>query len=348
MGRSMKNVSNSNGAGPRLRIAIPSDGAMYDPTLSFFAAAGMPIDRPSPRRYVAAVPAIPGVEVILQRARDITAQVEAGNADAGFVGYDDYRERRVENGDTILALTDLGFGRCELVLAVPDSWVDVESMADVADLSVQFRESGRELRIATKAPRLAQRFLFGHGVNYFSLPQVSGTLEAAPAMGYADLIIDITATGTSLRENRLKRLRDGTVIESEGCMIVNGASMRAKPDALEGVREVLERIDARREARDYCRITANIEGASEEAVAAKVHERPEAAGLHGPTVARVFAADGGSWYAVTVFARRDDLALVVDHFRAIGGASVTVSQADYVFAQENTSYRQLLATLGPR
>lgn len=131
-------------------------------------------------------------------------------------------------------------------------------------------------------------------------------------------------------------------------MIVNGVSLRAKPGALEAVREVMERIDARREALDYCRITANIEGASEEAVAAKVHEQPEAAGLHGPTVARVFASDGGSWYSVTVFARRENLSRVVDHFRAIGGVSVTVSQADYVFAQESTSYRALLTALDRR
>lgn len=338
--------STNNGSRPRLRIAIPSDGAMYEPTLAFLARAGMPIDRPSPRRYVAGVPAVDGVEVILQRARDITAQVEQGNADVGFVGYDDYQERRVEAGQGVLLLKDLGFGRCELVVAVPDAWVDVESMADLADLAVEFRESGRELRIVTKAPRLAQRFLFQNGVNYFSLPQVSGTLEAAPSMGYADIIIDLTATGASLRENRLKRLRDGTVLESEGCLIGNRDALRSKPEVLEAAREVLERIEARRQADAYCRVTANVEGASEEAVAARVLERPEAAGLQGPTVARVFTSGAGSWYAVTAFIERDRLSMVVDYLRAIGGVSVTVSQADYVFGQKSAAYHDLLANLG--
>ncbi|MBT17534.1 MAG: ATP phosphoribosyltransferase [Dehalococcoidia bacterium] len=238
----MSKISKHKSHSTRLKIAVPSDGAMYEPTKTFLAAAGIPLIRPSPRSYVASLANIDGVEVILQRARDITFQVEEGNVDLGFVGYDDFQERRIEGGNTVLALSNLGFGRCELVVAVPSSWVDVDSMADIADLSVEFRESGREFRVATKFTRLAQRFLFQHGVSFFNLPQISGSLEAAPAMNYSDFIIDITATGTSIRENHLKTIADGTVINSEGCLIANANSLRSREPALEATRELLSRI----------------------------------------------------------------------------------------------------------
>ena len=129
-------------------------------------------------------------------------------------------------------------------------------------------------------------------------------------------------------------------------MIGNRDTLRSRPDALDATREIMERIEGRRQADAYCRVTANIEGASEEAVAARVLERPEAAGLQGPTVARVYTSGAGSWYAVTMFVERHNLSTVVDYLRAIGGASVTVSQADYVFGQESAAYRELLANLG--
>jgi ATP phosphoribosyltransferase len=329
-----------------LRLAIPSDGAMFEPTQRFLEYCGMAIVRPSPRRYTASVPSVEGLEVIYQRTADITSKVEDGNADLGMVGFDNFQERRIEGGDTLLIMHNLGFGQCELVVAVPDAWMDVDSMADLADLAVEFRESGRELRVATKFPRMVSRFMFGHGVNYFSMASVSGTLEAAPAMGYADLIADITASGVTLRENGLKRIEDGTVLASEGALIGNRRLLREHPERLHAAREIIERIEARRDASGYLRITGNVEGESEEAVAAKVLERPEAAGLQGPTVSRVYGPDGRRWHSVTVFVNRADLTKVVDHFRAIGGVSVTVSEASYVFGQESAAYARLLAELG--
>jgi len=329
-----------------LRLAIPSDGAMFEPTQQFLAQAGMTVVRPSARRYTASVPAVDGLEVIYQRTADITSKVEDGNADLGIVGVDRYQESRIEGGDTLLIMPDLGFGRCELVVAVPDAWMDVDTMADLADLAVEFRESGRELRVATKYPRMVRRFFFGNGVNYFSLASVSGTLEASPAMGYADLIVDVSASGVTLRENHLKRLEDGTVLESEGALIGNRRLMQDYPERLHAAREVIERIEAHRAAGGYLRVTANIEGQSEEAVAAKVMERPEAMGLQGPTISSVYVPNGKRLYAVTVYIDRSALTSVVDYFRAIGGASVTVSEASYVFGQESPAYARLLASLG--
>ena len=330
----------------RLRLAIPSHGAMYDPTLAFLAGCGLEVRRPSPRRYTASIPSVDGLEVLFQRTADITSKVEEGNVEMGVVGYDRFQENRLEDGDAFLVVEGLGFGRCELVVAVPDSWVDVTSLADLADLAVEFRESGRELRVATKYLRLVQRFLYRQGINYFSLSPVTGTIEAAPAMGYADLIVDIAATGATLRENRLKTLADGAVLRSEGCLIANRRRLRERPGALEAAREVVERMEARLNAAGYYRITANVQGPSEEAVAAQALERPELTGLHGPTVARVYGAGTTQWYAVTVLVPKAHLTEAVDHFRAIGGVSVTVGETGYLFHEESRGYAALLRELG--
>ena len=330
---------------PRLRLAIPSDGAMYEPTLAFLAGCGLEVRRPSPRRYTASIPSVDGLEVLFQRTADITSKVEEGNVEMGVVGYDRFQENRLEDGEAFLVVQEMGFGRCELVVAVPDSWVDVGSMADVADLAVEFRESGRELRVATKYSRLVQRFLYRQGINYFSLSAVTGTLEAAPAMGYADLIVDIAATGATLRENRLKTLADGAVLRSEGCLIANRRLLKERPGALEATREVVERMEAHLNASGYYRLTANVEGPSEEAVAAKALDRPELTGLHGPTVARVYGPDTEKWYAVTVLVPKAHLTAAVDHLRAIGGASVAVSETGYLFHEESRAFAALLREL---
>jgi len=346
MAESLRQQSNGERSNGDLRLAIPSDGAMFEVTQEYLAASGLAIDRPSARRYTASIPSMEGVEVVYQRAADITSKVDSGNADLGMVGYDNFAETRLEGGDTILIAPDLGYGKCQLVVAVPDAWMDVDSMSDLADLSVEFRESGRDLRVATKFRRLVSRFFFTNGVNYFSIAAVSGTLEASPTMGYADLIVDITASGVTLRENRLKRLDDGVVLASEGALIGNRRLLKANPDRLERARGLIERIEARRNADGYLRITANIEGDSDEAVAAKVLERPECAGLQGPTISRVYGAGGRRWHAVTVYVAKSSLTGVVDFFRAIGGVSVTVAAADYVFGQESPIYARLLAELG--
>ena len=125
----------------------------------------------------------------------------------------DFGEGKVKRKDGLIVLMDdLAYSKAQIVVAVPESWLDITAMADLADLAVEFKAAGRELRIATDYPNLARSFLYDHGVNYFTLTGAHGALEAAPAMGYADLVVEITETGTTLRENRLKLLDDGTIL----------------------------------------------------------------------------------------------------------------------------------------
>ena len=199
---------------------MPSDGALYESALDFLRSSGLEVQRENSRRYTAAIPAIPGVTVHFQRAADIALKVEEDSVDMGIMGLDQYMETRRAGGGSRVIVNHLGFGQSELVIGVPDFWVDVTSVTQLANLSLELRDKGSELlRVASKYPRLVERFLLKEGVNYFINVHASGALEAAPVMGYADIICDISSTGTTLRENRLKTIIGGTVMNSEACLV---------------------------------------------------------------------------------------------------------------------------------
>ena len=314
-----------------LRLAVPSDGALHEATNLFLRSCGVGVLRPNLRRYAAEIPTLPGVTVHFQRGADIALKVEEGSADMGIVGHDRYLETRLEGGNTTVIVEKLGFGHAELVIGVPDSWVDVTSVADLADLSMEFREQGRDLRIATKYPRLVERFLMKSGVNYFSLVTASGTLEAAPAMGYADIIADISATGATMRENRIKMVGGGSIMASEACLINNRSLVAANQDTLGLAKALVERVEAHLRAQEIYSVTANMRGEDAEEVASHVLGHADISGLRGPTISKVYTRDGDGWYAVTVILEKERLLDAVERFRQIGGSSVTVSQPDYVF-----------------
>ncbi len=331
----------------KLRLVIPSDGAMYQETLDFLKDCGMRVRRPSDRGYVGQIVSIPSVEIVFQRTADISSRVEAGDADVGLVGYDRFAENRIDDSEATVVIPNLGFGKCSLVVAVPESWVDVESMSDLADLAVIFQETNRELRVATKYPSLTRKFLYGHDVNYFSLSLLSGTVEPAPSMGYADFIVDLTASGQTLRENHLKQIIDGTVVQSEGSLIANRRLLAESDAKKEIFKEIIERIEAQQLSDVYCRITANITGESEAEIALKVTSLPKAAGLHGPTISPVYAPDSRSIYSATVVIPKEDMAEVIDHLRKIGGASVNVySPSGYMFNQDSNALERLHSEIG--
>lgn len=325
-----------------LRLAISSDGALYEPTQAFLRACGLGVSRQNLRRYTAEIPALPGVSVLFQRGSDITPKVEEGSADIGIVGMDRFYELRREDGDTNLVVKGLGFGSCQLVIGVPDSWVDVTSLADLADLSMEFRQEGRDLRIVTKFPRLVERFLLSNGINFFSLVHSSGTLEVAPSMGIADIIVDISESGTTMRENRLKTISGGSIIRSQACLISNSRLLRDDPLKLDRAKSLVDVIEAHLQSKDYYTITANMRGEAPEEVANYVLEHADISGLRGPTISKVYTQDAAGWYAVTVVVEKEKLLDAVEHFRQLGGTSVTVSQPNYVFNAECDAHSRLI------
>ena len=332
-----------------MRLVIPSDGELGEATMRFLAACGVRVSRPNARRYTGSIPALPGVTALFQRTADITREVEEGSAEMGITGLDRLLEYRHDEQSAIAVIDDLEYGRCKFVLAVPDGWLDVTSVDDLADLALEFHERGRQLRIAAKYQRLLRRYLFERGINYFTIVPVSGALEAAPAAGYADLIADLTATGATLRENRLKTLDGGTILTSQACLIANPGALAAGPAAdLRLAQALTETLEAHLRAEPYYRITANVQGRSAEEVSMMILARPEIAGIRGPTVARVFSIEEADWYAVSLLVRKERLLDAVAHLRECGGVDIAAAQPSYLFKGESGAFRRLVEAIGAR
>jgi ATP phosphoribosyltransferase len=329
-----------------LNLAVPSKGAMEEPTLRFLADSGLGVRRSNPRQYSAKLGGGVAVNAVFQRAADIPQKLMLGLVDAGITGYDIFSEHTGETDDVVVAIPDLGFARCSLVLAVPEAWLDVSTLEDLADVSSGFRRRGRTLRVATKFPRLVRRFLMRNGLSSHTLVEGSGALEIAPSMGYADIIADINETGTTLRANHLKTINGGTILESQACLLVNRTRLLASSSRLETLRTVLEMIEAHQRAGDIVTITANVEADSMEAVAAAVLQRRDLAGVRGPTITQVFdPAAPGRVFAVTVVLPRAHLAEAKDHLRTCGGGAITVQRPLYLFDERSSIFDNVMASL---
>ena len=332
-------MKDSNDIG--MRLVLPSDGELHENTLAFMKACGLPVRRPNARRYTGSIPALPGVAVLFQRTGDIPMKVEEGSAELGITGLDRLLENGIDENRVTTLIPDLRYGGCEFVLAVPDSWLDVSSVADLADLALEFHQEGKQLRIATKYPRMLRRYLFDRGINYFTLVPTSGSLEAAPVAGYADLIADLTATGTTMRENRLKTLEEGTILVSQACLIANPLQLAKSGRCLNLARSLAELLESHLRAEPYYRLTANVQGTSEEQVSATILARPQLAGLQGPTIARVYSLEAQDWYSVSLLIRKEHLLEAVDHLRDSGAVDIAASELSYLFDGRSKAFDQL-------
>lgn len=331
----------------RVTLALPSKGAIAEPTLNFLRDCGLRVDKPNPRQYTGSLPAIPSVDVLFQRVTDVVYKVSDGTAQLGVTGYDVVREHPDEN--LIVILPDLRYGYCKLLVAVPEAWVDVENMADLVDVALDFREyERRNLRIATTYTNLARQYLHEQGIHHFTLVNAEGAIEAAPTIGYADAIVDLAQTGTTLRENHLKPLPDGVIVESQACLVGNLKALRENPEVLEAARLLLEYIDAALNGRNYYQVTVNICGSSAESIAEKVASNPLTRGLQGPTIAPIYGTGSGdqSYFTVTIVVTGNSLLPSVEHLRKIGATQSIVVPVRYVFHEESPTYADLLVQLG--
>ncbi|MBI4771360.1 MAG: ATP phosphoribosyltransferase [Chloroflexi bacterium] len=357
-----------------IRLALPSAGRLEPAAREFLADCGLPIYQPNPRQYRAELPALPGLSVLFQRPGDIVVGVREGSIDFGIAGLDAVEEKRADpDGDGLLILHDaLGFGRCRLSLAVPEEWgaqtvADIAGRASgtgrphgagrphgVAPTGAVGEEAGRPhgvastgLRVATKFPNLTGRFLTGHGIGPFTLIRAEGTLEIAPAIGYADMISDLVSSGVTLRDNRLRELPDGVILESQAALIGNRRALQTRPEVLAVGRQLLEYFEAHLRAAGAYLVFANMRGDSAEAIAARMFAHTELGGLQGPTISPVIPRDPGGerWFAVNLVVRQDHLQAAIAQLRAIGGSGVVVSPVTYIFEEEPVRYRALLEAL---
>lgn len=328
-----------------IRLALPSKGALYEGSFDFLAACGLKVYRPNPRQYAATIPALPGLTVMFQRPGDIVTGVREGTVDFGITGYDVLAEKGFGNGRKIITLHDaLGYGPCTLNLAVPEETA-VHTMTDVADWAHKLEADGRTLRIATKFPHVTAAFLDEQGVRPYKLVNVEGTLEIAPAIGFADLIADLVSSGVTLRDNHLRPLADGQILASQAVLIANKKALQERPEVLAVARHMLEYIEAHLRAAGSYLVTANIRGTSPEAIAALMRDKEHIAGLQGPTISRVITHDGADWFAINIVVRKPDLFPAIAELRSIGGSGVIVAPCTYIFEEEPVRYKAMLDAL---
>lgn len=328
-----------------LRLSIPSKGRLSEDSLNFLAACGFDVYKPNPRQYEASIPSVPGLTVLFQRPADIVISVRNGSVDFGITGLDVLAEYRGPNGNVLTIHPALGFGACSLDVIVPDSWEDVNRMAD---LSRKQAEMGRALRVATKFPNAAAPFFARYDLTSVNFIAAEGTLEIAPTIGYVDLITDLVSTGTTLRDNHLKRLEDGQILSSQACLIANKASLKNSPEALSVAKTLLEYIVAHLRAREAVSVFVNIRGDSPESIASNMFNQKVIGGLQGPTFSPVITRQGERWYAAHLVVRKDQLSQAIAELRSIGGSGVVVAPLTYIFEEEPEEYRAMVDALEPR
>jgi ATP phosphoribosyltransferase len=237
-------------SGP-LVIAVPSKGRLKEQVEEWLADCGLKLSvSGGARGYMAEIKGLAGAQVRLLSAGDIAEALDSGEVHLGITGEDLLRERGGDLDSRALLLRALGFGRADLVVAVPKSWLDVDSMADLEEVAHDvLARSGRRMRVATKYLVQTRAFFARHGVADYRITESSGATEGAPAAGAAELIVDITTTGATLAANGLKILGDGVILKSQAQLV---ASLRATwSDRQLAVAEYLLRvIEARATAHD--------------------------------------------------------------------------------------------------
>jgi len=204
-------------------LALPSKGRLKDEAVERLRQAGYPIRLPeNDRRYRAAVDGLDGLEVTFLSASEIARELDRGSIDLGVTGEDLVRETIPDWESRVAISARLGFGHADVVVAVPEVWFDVTTMADLDDVAADFRHRhGRRLRIATKYWRITQQFFSQkHGIQVYRIVESLGATEGAPAAGSADVIVDITSTGSTLKANHLKVLDDGVILRSQACLVM--------------------------------------------------------------------------------------------------------------------------------
>ena len=232
-----------------IRLAIPSKGHLYEGVIDLLKTAGYKVRRASDRQYEATIVGHPRFHVVFMRPTDIVIQVQEGPMPPGRHG--DGRLRRAvpsRSSEAIVVIPDLGYGGCRLAVAVPESWIDVTHMMDLVDLTTEFKAAGRTFRVSTKYPALVRQHFRKLGIYYYQLIHSEGALELHPSLGIADIIVDLTSSGTTLKDNRLREIEGGTVLESAACLIGHAPSLAALTaegetgplalllDAIDGVR----------------------------------------------------------------------------------------------------------------
>jgi len=323
-----------------LVLAVPSKGRLQENATAFFARAGLEfVQGRGARDYRGAIVDLPGVEVAYLSASEIVGQLASGSAHLGITGEDLVREQVADADQRLALLTPLGFGRANVVVAAPQAWIDVRTMADLEDVAANHRaRHGQRMRVATKYVNLTRRFFAEHGVADYRIVESLGATEGAPAAGAAELIVDIATTGATLAANALKMLDDGVILRSQANLV---ASLTAPwgPGARVAARAILMRIAATEEARRSREVRARLPTPAHVVV-----EKACAAFEAVPA----FGEDADPQGFVTLHCARGKAADLADWLLSQGAERVTVAAVEQVFDKRNALHEALLARIGKR
>ena len=317
-------------------LAVPSKGRLQENAEAFFARAGLTLSKQGGARdYRGTIAGLDNVEIAYLSASEIASQLARGMVHFGVTGEDLVRENIAGADRRVLLIDGLGFGHANVVVAVPQAWIDVRTMADLDDVTTGFREQHhRRMRVATKYINLTRSFFSSHGIVDYRIVESAGATEGAPAVGTAELIVDITTTGATLAANGLKVLDDGMMLRSQANLV---ASKEAdwSAAAREAARVILDHIAARARANRYREVRTRFKEC-DAALLGEAHERfGVVTPFGGPTSSGMLTlhCPPGQLYALASFLR--------EH----GAENVAVSDLGYVFARENPLYARLQAGL---
>jgi ATP phosphoribosyltransferase len=319
-----------------LVIAVPAKGRLQENAEAFFARAGLTLVKPrGVRDYRGTVAGLDSVEIAYLSASEITAQLAAGAVHLGVTGEDLVREMIPDADKRVVLIEPLGFGYANVVVAVPQAWIDVRTMADIDDVATAFRQHhGRKMRVATKYVNLTRDFFSQHGIIDYRIVESSGATEGAPAAGTAEMIVDITTTGATLAANGLKVIEDGTMLRSQANLVAaRGASWGETEKGL--ARVILDRIAAQARARAYREVRARFAAMTDGVVAEAKDRFGVATPFGGPTSSGM----------ITLHCPPDQVYALTSFLRDKGAEAVAVADLDYVFSRDNPLYARFEAAL---
>ena len=215
----MKNIIN---------IGIPSKGRLRRDILKIFKKNKLNlVSERGERDLLGSIKNLSNVKILYLHAREIVERLGDGSLDIGFSGYDLLKESEINIQNKIILVKKYRFGKATLVVAIPDPWIDVQTVADLEEIAFEFKDKKKKrLRVATKYPNLTREFLFSKGVTQFKLVSSLGATEAYPFTGSSEIITDITSTGETLRANNLRILKDGKILQSKACMMISKSSTK--------------------------------------------------------------------------------------------------------------------------
>jgi ATP phosphoribosyltransferase len=319
-----------------LIIAVPAKGRLQENAEAFFKRAGLPLVKPrGARDYRGAVIGVDEIEVAYLSAAEIAAQLAQGAVHLGITGEDLVREMMPRADDKVVLLDGLGFGFANVVVAVPQAWIDVRSMADLDDVATAFRiKHDRRMRVATKYINLTRGFFDRHGVIDYRIVESTGATEGAPAAGTAELIVDITTTGTTLAANGLRVIEDGVILRSQANLVAARAANWGAEER-EIARIVLDRIASQTRARAFREVRTRFAGCD----AALLAEAKERFGVETP-----FGGPTSSGM-LTLHCPPKHVHALATRLREKGAENVVVADLGYVFSRANPLYAKLEAGL---